>query len=39
MKAGQMPERQVPRTVTYTYLAYFFGAIAILLLAMIAYIL
>jgi hypothetical protein len=31
------PERLVPRTVTYTYLAYFAGAIALLLVALIFY--
>jgi hypothetical protein len=31
------PERNVPRSVTYTYMAYFFGSIALLLVALIVY--
>jgi hypothetical protein len=35
--ATRTPDRNVPRTVTYTYMAYFFGAITLLLVALIVY--
>lgn len=39
LMATRAPERNVPRTVTYTYMAYFFGSIALLLVALILYVL